>query len=69
MSRRYIETYFSDIEKYACEIEKRVDDSWCTKQFLLEENAYYLDMCQKYKYTTVLIDESYKVDVDFSVEN
>ena len=69
MSRRYIETYFSDIKKYACEIEKRVDDSWCTKQFLLEENAYYLDMCQKYKYTTVLIDESYKVDVDFSVEN
>ena len=39
MSSRYIENHFSDIKRYACEVEKRVDDTWCTKQFLLEETS------------------------------
>ena len=69
MSSRYIENHFSDIKRYACEVEKRVDDTWCTKQFLLEENKHYLDMCQKHKYTPVLIDETYEVDVDFIFQN
>lgn len=62
MSREYIENHFIDIKSHACEIEKRIDDSWCTKQFVLEENAYYLDMCQKYRYPYILIDENYQVD-------
>lgn len=62
MSREYIENHFTDIKSHACEIEKRIDDSWCTKQFVLEENAYYLDMCQKYRYPYILIDENYQVD-------
>ena len=69
MSSRYIENHFSDIKRYACEVEKRVDDTWCTKQFLLEENKHYLDMCQKHKYTPVLIDETYEVDVDCIFQN
>lgn len=64
MSRQYIENHFSDIKAHACDVEKRIDDSWCSKEFLLEENAYYLDMCQKYNYTPILIDESYQVDMD-----
>lgn len=67
MSRRYIENHFSDIKAHACDVEKRIDDSWCSKEFVLEENAYYLDMCQKYNYTPILIDESYQVDVDLLV--
>lgn len=31
MSRKYIENHFSDIKAHACEIEKRVDDSWARK--------------------------------------
>lgn len=53
MSRQYIETHFSDIKAYACEVEKRIDDSWCTEAFVLEENAYYLDICRKYGYTPI----------------
>lgn len=67
MSRRYIENHFSDIKAHACDVEKRIDDSWCSKEFVLEENAYYLDMRQKYNYTPILIDESYQVDVDLLV--
>ncbi len=62
MIKTAIENHFIDIKSHACEIEKRIDDSWCTKQFVLEENAYYLDMCQKYRYPYILIDENYQVD-------
>ncbi len=62
MIKTAIENHFIDIKSHACEIEKRIDDSWCTEQFVLEENAYYLDMCQKYRYPYILIDENYQVD-------
>lgn len=62
MIKTAIENHFTDIKSHACEIEKRIDDSWCTKQFVLEENAYYLDMCQKYRYPYILIDENYQID-------
>lgn len=69
MSRRYIENHFSDIRGHACDIEKRIDDSWCTMEFLIEENSRYLDMCEKHQYSFILIDEGYEVDVDISMEN
>lgn len=68
MSSRYIQEHFSDIKAYACEVEKRIDDSWCDKQFLLEENAYYMEMCRRYEYTWILIDEIYQIDLDLPVE-
>lgn len=64
----YIQEHFSDIKAYACEVEKRIDDSWCDKQFLLEENAYYMEMCRRYEYTWILIDEIYQIDLDLPVE-
>ena len=38
MSREYIERHFSDIKEHADEIEKRIDDTWCTKESVLEDN-------------------------------
>ena len=67
MSRKYIENHFSDIKAHACEIEKRVDDSWCTKEFILRENEYYLSQCQKYNYPYILIDKGYKPDADLAI--
>lgn len=64
MSQSYIENHFSDIKKHACDIEKRLDDSWCTKQFVLEENAYYADMCRKHHYPVIWIDKDYQFEVD-----
>lgn len=65
MSRRYIENHFSDIRAHACDMEKRIDDSWCTMEFLVEENTRYLDMCKKHQYPFLLIDESYDVDAAY----
>ena len=67
MSRKYIENHFSDIKAHACEIEKRVDDSWCTKEFILRGNEYYLSQCQKYHYPYILIDKDYQPDADLAI--
>lgn len=64
MSRKYIENHFSDIKKFANIIEQRIDDSWCTINSMLEDNAYYLGMCEKYNYNYVLVDDLYQVEVD-----
>ena len=64
MSKSYIEQNFEDIKKYANNIEQRIDDHWCTIDSVLEDNASYLDMCRKYKYNYILIDDGYQVEID-----
>lgn len=39
MTEAYIERHFDDIQKYANVIEARMDDSYCTKELLIQENA------------------------------
>lgn len=64
MSREYIERHFSDIKEHADEIEKRIDDTWCTKESVLEDNEYYFRMCKEQGYPYILIDREYKVEID-----
>ena len=64
MSKNYIGRHFTDIKKYACAIEQRLDDSWCTRESLLRDNAHYYEMCKKYGYNYILIDEDYCIDID-----
>lgn len=62
MSKKYIENQFLDIKKYADIIEQRIDDSSCTLDSILADNAHYLDMCKKYNCNYILIDECYQVE-------
>lgn len=64
MSRNYIEQHFSAIKDYANEIEHRIDDTGCTMNSVLEDNAHYLEMCQKYSCNYILIDDCYQVEID-----
>lgn len=64
MSKNYIEQHFLDIKKYANEIEQRIDDSWCTVRSVLEDNAHYLEICQKNNYNYILIDDCYQVEIE-----
>lgn len=64
MSESYIKHHFSDIKKYADVIERRADDTWCTIESVLEENARYLELCRQYGCDCILIDESYRVEPD-----
>ncbi len=62
MSDDYIDKNFNEIKKYANIIEKRIDDLWCTKEFLIKENRYNFDMCKKYDCNYVLIDNNYPIE-------
>lgn len=64
LSKNYIEHHFSDIKKYANEIEQRMDDLWCTRESVLEDNMHYLEMCRKYGYNYNLIDDCYQVEIE-----
>lgn len=64
MSEKYINNHFDEIKGYANVVETRLDDSWCTKESVLEENVYNLQMCEKHGCNYVLIDENYLVDID-----
>lgn len=63
MSQKYIEQHFSDIKKYASEIEQRIDDTWCTMETVIEDNARYLKMCEERGYPYILIDGEYKIEI------
>ena len=62
MSPEYIENRFEDIKKYACVIEDRLDESCCTKEWILEINRECLEGCKKYGCEYKLITDTYDVD-------
>ncbi len=62
MSESYITHHFSDIKKYANVVESRLDDTDCTMEAVLNDNAKILEQCRKYKVNYLLIDEEYRVD-------
>ena len=64
MTRKYIEENFSEIKKYANIIENRIDDSDCTKDRLISENEYYINMCRKYGFNCVLSDDCYNIKIE-----
>ncbi len=63
LSEKYINAHFDDIKKYASVIENRLDDSWCTKESVLEDNATILALAKKHKVNYILIDGEYKIDI------
>lgn len=68
MSKKYIENNFDKILKYASTIENRIDDSYCTKDFLIEENGRNLKECKKYNYKYILIEKDYQIDIQSKIK-
>ena len=64
MSENYIRNHFDDIKKYASVIENRLDDTYCTLESVLEDNAQVLEQAQKHKVNYLLVDEKYEIDID-----
>lgn len=64
MSERYIRDHFSDIQKYASVIEKRLDDNCCTLENIIADNAEYLARAKAYQVDYRLIDKEYNVTVE-----
>lgn len=64
MSESYIKTHFCDIKKYASIIEKRFDDTCCTMESVLEDNAQFLALAKKHEENIVFIDDAYEINID-----
>lgn len=64
MSERYIRNHFDDIKRYASTIEERLDDSCCTMEAVLRDNAGTLEQCRRRHADYILIDGAYRVDIE-----
>lgn len=64
LSENYIREHFCDIRKYANVIENRLDDTCCTLESVLADNAQMLKMAKIYHVNYMLIDENYEIDID-----
>ena len=65
MSEAYIRSHYADIKAHASDIERRLDDSYCTMETLLQDNAETLEQCKKYGAAYLLIESDYCVDLGF----
>lgn len=63
MSEAYIRSHYDDIKRYAGVVEHRQDDSDCTLETLLQDNAQTWEACQKYGVEYLLIDGEYRVEI------
>ena len=63
MTEKYIQKNFSKIKGYANIIEKRVNDSFWTKEMIIEENIKNFEMGQKYDCDYILIDDEYVIEI------
>ena len=68
MSEAYIRQHFSDIKQYASIIEDRLDDSFCTMDSVLEDNAEMLRLAKLHGVRFVLIDDRYEIVFDIDSE-
>lgn len=64
MTENYIKNHFDDIKNFSNIIENRGNDSDLTKDMILRENIYNLEMCKKYNCNYLLIDNNYKFDIE-----
>ena len=69
MSEQYIRTHFDDIKKYACVIEERLDDTDCTMESVLEDNAEMLRLAKEYGVNYVLIENQYTIEIERRTSN
>ena len=61
MTSEYIENHFDEILSHASDIEQRLDDSDCSKAWLIDENRKNLEACQKHGCPYILIDREYEI--------
>lgn len=63
MSEAYIRSHFRDIRTYAGIVEARLDDTDCTPEALIRDNAAALELCQRYGANHFLINDTYPTDI------
>ena len=65
MSENYIKNHFEDIKKFACVIEKRIDDGSCTMESVLKDNATFAQLAKDNNIRCELIDYKYEINIEY----
>ena len=60
MTDAFIDEHFDEILAHSCDIEARLDDSWCTVERLKEENRVIREGFQENSEQVILIDSDYE---------
>ena len=60
MSESYISSHFAEITNHGSDIEKRIDDSYCTKEWLMEENKRIMNGFRQAGEQVTVIDDDYE---------
>ena len=60
MTRNYITSHFDEIISHGSDIEKRLDDSDCTKEWLIDDNETYINGFQQAGEQVVIVDDDYE---------
>lgn len=63
MSEAYIRSHYQKIKAFASVVEHRMDDSDCTLDSLLRDNAQTLEACREYDLPYILIDRDYDIEI------
>ena len=66
MSEAYIKKHFDAIKGYAGVIENRLDDSDCTMESVLADNAEMLRLARQHGAAYILLEDAYEVDTAFA---
>ena len=63
MSENYISSHFAEIIDHGNAIEKRKDDSYCTKEWLTQENDKIINGFVQAGEQVVIIDDNYESEI------
>ena len=69
MTGEYINGHFQDIKAHSCDIESRLDDSFCSASFLKDENRKYLEGFTAAGEQVTVIDNDYLRSIDTLLKN
>ncbi len=64
LSENYIRNHFDDIKKFANVIENRLDDSDCTEESLIADNAHFHKCAVLHNLHCLVIDDDYQNETE-----
>lgn len=67
MSEDYLRQHFAQILAHANDAEQRLNDSGCTMETVLADNARYLQKCREFDLPYILIRNDYETDLQQEV--
>lgn len=63
-SNDYIDQHYNEIKSHSSDIEKRLDDGYCTREQLKIDNAFYREGCMKFNLPCIVIKDQYEKEID-----